>query len=131
MSEELTITKYFPILAAFIGFGAGLIFTFLKDKLDLKSRKKECDSSIQLFGMLLNAAIENRNTNSHAVIDINEISRRLFSCRYGDDFGWNDYIELYAIYTSWLSGNLTKSTDISDPLQRLNRSIARISANLK
>lgn len=120
-----------PLIPGLLGLSSGVLLAMLKDRLDLRARCREAASALSLFCDLLVASMRRRESGNASVISIDEMTRRLIQCRFGELHGWPDYLLVCEKYSIWLIGGFVDASDIEEQVNSLQAATDRIVVKLR
>ena len=120
-----------PFLAAFLGFGSGLLLMILKDRYDLSGKDEELNSSLGFFIEALCVAIKSRTSVRDSVVSFDDVMKRAFASRFGRRFNWRDFLIIHDVYVVWLAGGYISHMDVDGECERLLSAMNRIAISLR
>lgn len=110
-----------PLASAGIGFLGALFLYFLKERNDLKSRRREAMYFLVFFTSTLEKMISARALLRHSGSNFDEAIRKLASARL-DYYSWPEVSKLADINAAWIAGEydqLVHTDGIKSELQAM------------
>ncbi|MGZ0079224.1 hypothetical protein [Methylomonas sp. YC3] len=114
-------TSLLPLASACIGFLGALFLYFLKERNDLKSRRREAMFFLLFFTNTLEKMISARALHRHSGSNFDEAIRKLASARL-DYYSWSEISKLADINAAWIAGEydqLVHTDGIKSELQTM------------
>lgn len=123
-------SPYLPLASAGIGFLGALFLYFLKERLDLRARRREAIYFLLFFASTLEKAISAGGSPTRSSSNFDEAIRKLASARL-DYYDWPEIEKLAVINTSWLAGEYTTTVHKQPILAELEALTNSVKAKAK